>query len=201
MEYEPHYNGQVWVWGCREKPLTHPTHLLPFDVFHAIPGTDEFSAVYPTREAAVAALDAARAKVEDAADRAAAVELAKMPPLTVADVKTIKAKLDAEKVGGGRCDHCGGLGHLDGIGHTNGWKWDADANVPPCDMCHGTGKKAGGGDAAAELLAACKAAHGLISGVVIGVVMGLKPGPDAEAEVNRVTDMLAAAIARAEGVA
>jgi hypothetical protein len=51
--------------------------------------------------------------------------------------------------------------------------------------------------AAPDLLAACEAAHSLICAVVMGFVMGKKPGPDAEAEVNRVTDLLAAAIAKA----
>lgn len=50
-----------------------------------------------------------------------------------------------------------------------------------------------------ELLAAVDEARVLISVVVLGIVMGERPGPEAEAEVNRVMDVLNAAVKKARG--
>jgi hypothetical protein len=63
-------SGWTW-WPAVERPA-EPTSYLPKDVFAALAGgvAEHYGCIaYPTREAALAALDAARAKVGGAGDR------------------------------------------------------------------------------------------------------------------------------------
>lgn len=90
--------------------------------------------------------------------------------------------------------------------HTPGpWRWDGigaieTAKGDPIVVDRGmTDANARLIASAPDLLAACKAAHTLISAVVIGSILGHKPISTAGTEVNRVTDLLSTAIDKAEG--
>lgn len=70
-KYEPYNSGGVWCWTCATSPATRVTCRVPYRIFLELeggefgePDTGEKVRYYPTREAALAALEAAKRTAE-----------------------------------------------------------------------------------------------------------------------------------------